>query len=68
MKHLTNSCNPRNFQNEKIDANSYKYTKEKEPFFFFLVIPMMQLELILLVSLFFHDELLASILHFFLSS
>ena len=33
-----------NYQNEKIDANSYKYTKEKETFFF--VIHMMQLELI----------------------
>nr|QNU39889.1 RNA polymerase beta' subunit [Fagus engleriana] len=28
-----NPCNRRNFQNEKMDANSYKYTKEKEPFF-----------------------------------
>nr|WPW47766.1 RNA polymerase beta' subunit [Fagus crenata]WPW47848.1 RNA polymerase beta' subunit [Fagus crenata]WPW48094.1 RNA polymerase beta' subunit [Fagus crenata] len=28
-----NPCNRRNFQNEKMDASSYKYTKEKEPFF-----------------------------------
>ena len=35
-----------NYQNEKIDANRYNYTKEKEPFFFFFVIPMTQLELI----------------------
>nr|YP_010010079.1 RNA polymerase beta' subunit [Fagus japonica]QNU39971.1 RNA polymerase beta' subunit [Fagus japonica]QNU40053.1 RNA polymerase beta' subunit [Fagus japonica] len=28
-----NPCNRRNFQNEKMDVNSYKYTKEKEPFF-----------------------------------
>nr|YP_010399969.1 RNA polymerase beta' subunit [Lithocarpus litseifolius]UQM89636.1 RNA polymerase beta' subunit [Lithocarpus litseifolius] len=28
-----NPCNRINYQNEKMDANSYKYTKEKEPFF-----------------------------------
>ena len=28
-----NPCNHINYQNEKMDANSYKYTKEKEPFF-----------------------------------
>lgn len=28
-----NPCNRRNFQNERINDNSYKYTKEKEPFF-----------------------------------
>nr|QWL15099.1 RNA polymerase beta' subunit [Betula alnoides] len=28
-----NPCNRRNYQKKKIDDNSYKYTKEKEPFF-----------------------------------
>nr|YP_009917824.1 RNA polymerase beta' subunit [Morella salicifolia]QLM01858.1 RNA polymerase beta' subunit [Morella salicifolia] len=28
-----NPCNRRNYQNKKMDDNSYKYTKEKEPFF-----------------------------------
>nr|YP_009934759.1 RNA polymerase beta' subunit [Morella cerifera]QNR95391.1 RNA polymerase beta' subunit [Morella cerifera] len=28
-----NPCNRRNYQNKKMDNNSYKYTKEKEPFF-----------------------------------
>nr|WOZ13433.1 RNA polymerase beta' subunit [Rhodoleia championii] len=28
-----NPCNRRNYQNERIDDNNYKYTKEKEPFF-----------------------------------
>uniref|UniRef100_A0AAU6QDK9 DNA-directed RNA polymerase subunit beta' n=1 Tax=Engelhardia serrata var. cambodiana TaxID=3136883 RepID=A0AAU6QDK9_9ROSI len=28
-----NPCNRRNSQNKKMDDNSYKYTKEKEPFF-----------------------------------
>ena len=28
-----NPYNLINYQNEKMDANSYKYTKEKEPFF-----------------------------------
>ncbi|KAJ9685096.1 hypothetical protein PVL29_017215 [Vitis rotundifolia] len=40
---MYNPCNRRNYQNERIDDNNYRYTKEKEPFF---VIPMMQLELI----------------------
>ena len=26
-----------NYQNEKIDANSYKYTKEKETFFLYFI-------------------------------
>nr|WDE75475.1 RNA polymerase beta' subunit [Pterocarya stenoptera] len=28
-----NPCNRRNYQKKKMDDNSYKYTKEKEPFF-----------------------------------
>nr|UNA67775.1 RNA polymerase beta subunit [Vitis palmata] len=28
-----NPCNRRNYQNERIDDNNYRYTKEKEPFF-----------------------------------
>nr|YP_009767573.1 RNA polymerase beta' subunit [Duparquetia orchidacea]QIS98191.1 RNA polymerase beta' subunit [Duparquetia orchidacea] len=28
-----NPCNRRNYQNERINDNNYKYTKEKEPFF-----------------------------------
>nr|YP_009255597.1 RNA polymerase beta' subunit [Cornus controversa]AND96887.1 RNA polymerase beta' subunit [Cornus controversa] len=28
-----NPCNRRDYQNERIDDNNYKYTKEKEPFF-----------------------------------
>nr|QWZ47172.1 RNA polymerase beta' subunit [Cyclocodon parviflorus] len=28
-----NPCNRRNYKNERIDKNNYKYTKEKEPFF-----------------------------------
>nr|WAX02041.1 RNA polymerase beta' subunit [Gleditsia microphylla]WAX02459.1 RNA polymerase beta' subunit [Gleditsia microphylla] len=28
-----NPCNRRNYKNERIDDNNYKYTKEKEPFF-----------------------------------
>nr|ABW40754.1 RNA polymerase beta subunit [Papaver somniferum] len=28
-----NPCNHLNYQNEKIDDNNYKYTKEKEPYF-----------------------------------
>nr|UTA98083.1 RNA polymerase beta' subunit [Papaver rhoeas] len=28
-----NPCNHLNYQNEKIDNNNYKYTKEKEPYF-----------------------------------
>nr|YP_009414748.1 RNA polymerase beta' subunit [Platycodon grandiflorus]ARR27753.1 RNA polymerase beta' subunit [Platycodon grandiflorus]UBK12152.1 RNA polymerase beta' subunit [Platycodon grandiflorus]UXO94450.1 RNA polymerase beta' subunit [Platycodon grandiflorus]WCD61543.1 RNA polymerase beta' subunit [Platycodon grandiflorus] len=28
-----NPCNRRNYKNERIDKNHYKYTKEKEPFF-----------------------------------
>nr|ATG26889.1 RNA polymerase beta' subunit [Cyphia elata var. gerrardii] len=28
-----NPCNRRNYKNERIDNNNYKYTKEKEPFF-----------------------------------
>nr|YP_010984087.1 RNA polymerase beta' subunit [Deutzia paniculata]WOK77541.1 RNA polymerase beta' subunit [Deutzia paniculata] len=28
-----NPCNRRDYQNERIDDNTYKYTKEKEPFF-----------------------------------
>jgi len=28
-----NPCNRRNYQNQKIDDNSYKYMKEKEPLF-----------------------------------
>ncbi|KAL4182584.1 hypothetical protein AMTRI_Chr11g150850 [Amborella trichopoda] len=28
-----NSCNHKNYQNEIVDENDYKYTKEKEPYF-----------------------------------